>query len=111
MRAIRFALALVVGLCLMLVISANMAPVDLYLVPKALGVEAMGFKDVRLAVVILGSVMVGIVLGLMIEFFREAKHRAHLAESRQEVMRLRAENTRLARELGVEADELPLLAG
>ena len=111
MRAIRFGLAIVVGLCLMLVISANMRPVDLHLAPKALGVDAINFTDVPLAVVIVGSVLVGIALGLLIEFFREAKHRAQLAEKRQQVAKLQAENNRLSRELGVEVEDLPILAG
>jgi len=106
MRTIRFALAVVVGLCLSLIMAANMAEVDLHLLPPQLGAEVINLKGVPLALVIVCSVLVGILLGLLIEFFRESKHREKLAERRREIGRLRAENAQLARQLGMDAAEL-----
>ncbi len=111
MRTIRFALAVVTGLMLMLVIAANMASVDLHLLPQALGMRALSIKNVPLAVVIVGAVFFGVLLGFLFEYLREAKHRGMLAEKRLEIGRLRAENARLAKRGGAESDELSLLAG
>ena len=111
MRTIKTALAVIIGLALMLIMSANMNPVDLHLTPKALGAEGLSIRAVPLALVIVISVLTGIILGLLIEFIREAKHRSLLAEKRAEIARLKAENTRLTKQAGVESDDLTLLAG
>jgi uncharacterized integral membrane protein len=111
MRTIKTALVVVIGLALMLIMAANMEPVDLHLAPKAVGLDGLNIKAVPLALVIVISVLVGIILGLLLEFLREARHRNLLAEKRAEIARLKAENARLSKQAGVDTDELSLLPG
>lgn len=111
MGTIRYALAIVCGLALMLVLAANMAPVDLNILPSALGIPFFSLKGIPLAMVIVMALLVGTLFGLLIEFFREGKHRSKLAEKRRELVRLREENERLARRLGEDAEELSLMPG
>ncbi len=110
MRTIKTALAVVIGLALMLIMAANMAKVELHLLPSALANEGWTLTS-PLSVVIVAAVGAGFVLGLLIEFMREAKHRTRLAEKRAEIARLKAENARLSKQAGVDTDELALLAG
>lgn len=86
---------------------ANMAPVELHLLPPALFGERWGISGIPLAVVILGAVLLGIVAGQIIEFFRERKHRRVAEEKRREIVALRQEIARLKAQLGDKADELP----
>jgi uncharacterized integral membrane protein len=86
---------------------ANMAPVDLYLLPRAIFGEGWGISGVPLAVVILVAVLAGIVIGQLVEFIRERKHRRVADERRREIVELRREVARLRAELGPRADELP----
>ena len=110
MRTIRMLLVLVIALALMLVMAANMAPVDLHLVPSVVGIDGLSISNVPLAIVIVLSVIVGLILGFLLEFLREAKFRGMLAEKRAEIGRLRGENAKLAQKAGIDPDELSLLA-
>ena len=49
---------------------ANMAAVDLYLLPAALFGDSFSVKGLPLAVVILAAVLMGILAGLVLEFLR-----------------------------------------
>ena len=111
MRTIRYAIAVVIGLAVMLILAANMSPVDLHIVPAALGIPFFSLSGIPLALVIVLALLVGIFFGLLIEFFRESKHRAKLAEKRRELARLRDENERLAQRLGEDPEELSLIPG
>ena len=87
---------------------ANMAPVDLYLLPASLFDDQFGIKDtIPLAVVILAAVLMGILIGLVIEFLREHKLRRVAEEKRREIVRLRQEIARLRAKMGDRDDELP----
>ena len=109
MRTIKTALAIIIGLAIMLIMAANMDPVTLHMLPPAL---ASGAWDLSapLALVIVAAVLAGFVLGLLIEYIREHKHRNRLAEKRAEIARLKAENQRLSKQAGIDTDELSLLA-
>lgn len=110
MRTLRFALLIILGLAMMLIIAANMAPVDLHLAPKAMGLDGLSLMGVPLALVIVLAAVGGFLVGLLIEYIREAKHRSLLEEKRREINRLRDENAKLAEQLGVDAEEQALLA-
>lgn len=110
MRTIKLILLTIIGLTLMLVIAANMAPVDLHLLPAALGINVFGLSGVPLSMVIVAAVLVGFLIGLLMEFLREGKHRANLARKRREISDLREENARLAARLGEQGDELAVIA-
>ena len=109
MRTLKLVIALVIGLMLMLVVAANMAPVDLRLFPEALGLDFGSLDDVPLALVIVAVFLLGFLVGELVEFTRERKHRVQLAEKRRELAQVRDENQRLAQKVGVKDDELALI--
>jgi uncharacterized integral membrane protein len=86
---------------------ANMAPVDLYLLPAKLFGETFGIKGIPLAVVILAAVLLGILVGLVIEYLRENKLRRVAEEKRREIVQLRQEVTRLRAKSADQGDDLP----
>ncbi len=101
---------IVLGLLAVMLIAlgvANMAAVDLYLLPAGLFGDGFSVKGLPLAVVILAAVLMGILAGLIIEFLREHKQRRVAEEKRREIVRLRQEVTRLRAKLGDREDELP----
>ena len=107
MRTIRLA---VLGLLAAILISlgvANMVPVDLYLLPAALFGDGFSIKGLPLAVVIMAAVLMGILVGLVIEFLREHRQRKVAEEKRREIVQLRQEIARMRAKLGDRDDELP----
>jgi uncharacterized integral membrane protein len=86
---------------------ANMAVVDLYLLPAKLFGESYSIKGIPLAVVIMAAVLMGILAGLMIEYLREHKIRRGAGQNRREIAQLRNEVTRLKAKLGDDEDDLP----
>jgi len=107
MRTIKL---IVLGLLALILIAlgvANMAAVDLYLLPVTLFGDGFGIKGIPLAVVILAAVLLGVLVGLVIEFLREGRQRRMAEEKRREVAELRQENTRLRAKLREHVDELP----
>ncbi|MDH3667369.1 MAG: lipopolysaccharide assembly protein LapA domain-containing protein [Paracoccaceae bacterium] len=107
MQTIKMAILGVIAAALILVGVANMASVDLYLVPVPLFGDVYSIKGIPLAVVILAAVLVGIVVGLVIEWLREYKHRRTADQKRREIVALRQEISRLRSKLGTDADDLP----
>ena len=110
MRTIKLVILTIVGIALMLVLAANMGPVDLHLLPGALGVNASSLTGVPLSMVIVVAVVTGFLIGLLIEYLREGKHRANLARKRREISELREENARLAERLKEQGVEISVLA-
>jgi len=107
MRTIKL---IVLGLLAAILIAlgvANMAVVDLYLLPATLFGDSFGIKGIPLAVVILAAALLGILVGLVIEFLREHKQRRVAEEKRREIVQLRQEIARLRAKLGAQEDELP----
>ena len=101
---------IVLGLLAVILIAlgvANMAVVDLFLLPAALFGDSFSIKGLPLAVVILAAVLMGILAGLVIEFLREHKQRRVAQEKRREIVRLRQEVSRLRAKLGDGEDDLP----
>jgi len=109
MRTIKLVLTLVIALVVMLIIAANMTRVDLHLVPEALGIPFFTLEGIPLALVIVLSVLTGIILGFLIEYARERRHRRSLEQKRREIGKLREENAKLAAKLGPEAEEMELI--
>lgn len=109
LRLIKFLVMAIIAICLITVGVANMAPVDLYLLPQALGGEALSLRGIPLAAVILVSILVGVVLGELFEWVREHKHRRSARHGAMEVAALRREVAALKRRLG-EDDDLPKIA-
>jgi len=109
MRTIRTLVLLLLGAALVVVGVANMAPVDVHLLPREIGGPQTTIPQVPLAAVILASVIVGVIVGQLLEYARERKHRRQAEERRREVGRLRREVGRLAARLGENDDDLPEL--
>lgn len=109
MRTLKLVIAVVIGIALMIVVAANMAPVDLRLVPEALGMDIASVEGVPLALVIVAAFLLGFLAGELVEFARERKHRTLLAEKRRELALVREENNRLAQQTGARNDELALI--
>lgn len=109
MRTIKLVIAVILGLVLMIVVAANMNPVDLHLLPEAVGIAGDSITGVPLALVILATFLLGFLVGELVEFTRERKYRAQLGAKRRELAAVRAENERLAREVGASKDDLALI--
>ena len=88
---------------------ANMVAVDLYLLPAKLFGDTFSIKEIPLAVVILAAVLLGILVGLVIEYLREHKQRRVANEKRREIVQLRQEVTRLRAKMGDQGNDLPHL--
>jgi len=109
MRTLKLLLLAILGLGLVVIGVANMAPVDVYLLPAAIDGGANVLRDVPLAAVILVAVVVGVFVGQIMEYMREAKYRRRASERRREVGELRREVGRLAARVGDRDDDLPEL--
>ncbi len=110
MRTIKIAILSVIGIALIIVGAANMAPVDLYLLPAAAGMDALSLKGVPLAAVIVVSVLVGVVVGQLMEWLRERKYRKSVNEQQREIKALKQRNGEMVAKLGDDAEDLGLPA-
>ncbi len=109
MRTVKIAVLSLLGLAFVVVGVANMTPVDVFLLPAGLGLPGAEIRDVPLAGVIFASVLAGIVVGQIMEWVREAKHRRLVDQKQDEVSRLRKEIKRLSKRLGEGEEDLPKL--
>jgi uncharacterized integral membrane protein len=109
MRTLKLVIAVALALALMVVVAANMAPVELRLFPEALGIDFGSIRNIPLALVIVATFLLGFLVGELVEFTRERKYRALLGEKRRELALVREENNRLAQRVGAKDDELALI--
>ncbi|MEQ9694730.1 LapA family protein [Shimia sp. SDUM112013] len=108
MRYIRYAFLGAIGIALISVAIANLQPVQLVLLPDALA-ELFGFnKSVTLPlfVVILGSVVVGLLIGFVWEWLREHKHRSEKVKTQKELKQTQREVRRLKGKQNEKKDEV-----
>ena len=99
MRTVRLTIAVLVLLVVMILMAANMTPVELYLAPQKFLPGLPTLKGVPVALIIIVALLTGILVGFLMEFARAAKDRRKLAEKRRELSDLRDENLKLARRL------------
>lgn len=111
MRTIRMVIAVLILIAVMILMAANMTPVDLHLLPPEFAPGMSTLKAVPVAIIIVISLVAGILIGFLMEFAREAKHRRRLSEKRREVSDLRNENEQLARKLVNEGNEIAAIRG
>jgi len=108
MRFLRYLFLGAVGLILVTVALANRQTAALRLVPD----ELTGFLPVRneyslpLFLVILGSIVAGILIGFVWEYFREYKLRADANRSRREMNKLEREVKGLREKTGDSKDDI-----
>lgn len=98
-RYIRYLLLALLAIVLLTVAMANRAPVTL----NALPADISAFSGYSYAVtlplylVIFGSIVAGLLIGFVWEWFREHKHRASASDRAREISRLEGELTELRR--------------
>ncbi len=108
MRYLRYAFLAVLGIVLISVSLANLEPVELKLAPDALA-ELLAFNfaiSLPLFVVVLGSVVVGLIIGFMWEWLREYKHRRDASAKTGEVRKLEREVKKLKKKQSEGQDEV-----
>ena len=107
MRLIKTLFYLAIGVCLVVLGIGNMGPVDVYLLPERLVGDQFALTGVPLAAVMLGSVMLGLIIGQIMEWLREGKHRRMSNDRGREVARLRTELANVKRQVNDPDDDLP----
>jgi lipopolysaccharide assembly protein A len=112
MRTIKYILLALILAAIVLLAVANRGVVTLHLLPQGLDRVMARSIELPLFVVILGSIVVGMVLGYLLEWLREHKHRRRAAQKAQEAARLNREVAQLRKDTGrPEDDVLALLGG
>ncbi|MEL6475779.1 MAG: LapA family protein [Pseudomonadota bacterium] len=107
MRLIKTLFLVLIGAGLVVVGIGNMAPVDVYLLPAMLTGEQFALTGMPLSAVILAAVLIGLLIGQLMEWLREAKHRRVSNDRGREVARLRDELAKLQRANATPDDDLP----
>ena len=81
------------AIVLLTVALANRAPVSLRLLPDDMGafLGLSGAVELPLFLVIFGSIVAGLLIGFVWEWFRESKHRRNSSTKTREVSRLERE--------------------
>lgn len=107
MRFIKTLVLILIGLCLVVLGLGNMAPVDLHLVPTQVAGTELSFSQIPLAAVIMASVLLGLVIGQLLEWVREGKQRRVSNDRGREVARLRSELESVKGKVSDPDDDLP----
>jgi uncharacterized integral membrane protein len=112
-RYLRLIVLGLLGLGLLTIALANRAPVELRLLPGDLAaLTGLTWRiEVPLFLVIFGSIVAGVLIGFVWEWFREHGHRATAAQKAREVARLERELAVLrdSRSVPLQDDVLALL--
>lgn len=111
MRTVRYVIAAIILIAVMVLMAANMTPVDLHILPEEFAPGLPVLAAVPVALIIVVALLTGILIGLLMEFARESKHRRRLDQKRREVSDLREQNAKLARKLTQHGDEVVAITG
>lgn len=111
MRTLKLLLLGVILLAVVVLAVANRGMVTLNLLPQGLDRVMARSVDLPLYVVILLSVIAGMVLGYLLEWLREHKHRRRASQKAHEAARLNREVARLRKETGRPEDDVLALIG
>jgi len=108
MRYIRYLFLSVVGLMLVVLALANRAVVTLHVLPDELAgfLPIANAYSVPLFLVILGSIVAGLLIGFVWEYFREHKLRADAARKKRDLNRLEREVKGLREKTGEGKDDV-----
>lgn len=109
MRTIKLILLALILIGIVVLAVANRGPVTLNLLPEGLAGVARYSIELPLFLVGLTSVLVGMVLGYILEWLREHKHRKRASQKSREAAALTREVGRLRRAGKPEDDVLALL--
>jgi lipopolysaccharide assembly protein A len=111
MRTFKLLLLGLILVAIVVLAVANRGVVTLNLLPQGLDRVMALSIELPLFVVILLSVVVGMVLGYLLEWLREHKHRRRAAQKAQEAARLNREVAQLRKETGRPEDDVLALIG
>ncbi|RYH09784.1 lipopolysaccharide assembly protein LapA domain-containing protein [Tropicimonas sp. IMCC6043] len=100
MRYIRYLLVGVIVAALVVMALANRSMVTLTVLPDSLATLANWNFGISLPlfIIVLGGVGVGLLLGYLLEWIRESKHRSEVSKRQRQVKSLHREVTRLKAE-------------
>jgi uncharacterized integral membrane protein len=108
LRFIRLAFLVVLGIVLLTIAFANRAPVGVRLLPEDIA-GFMGYDwtfQLPLFLVVFASIIAGLGLGFIWEWFREAKHRQAATLHKRSVAKLEREVSRLRETKAEPQDEV-----
>lgn len=111
MRTVKIILLALILLVIVILSLANREMVTLNLLPAEMARILPVSIQLPLFVVSLVSILVGMVLGYLLEWFREHKHRRRAAVKTKEASQLNREVDRLRRETGKGDDDVLALIG
>jgi len=111
MRTLKLLLLGLILLAVVVLAVANRGMVTLNLLPQGLDRVMSRSVELPLYVVILLSVIAGMVLGYLLEWLREHKHRRRASQKAHEAARLNHEVARLRKETGRPEDDVLALIG
>lgn len=108
MRFVRYLILALIVICLVTMAMANREMVTLELLtPELAALTGIGFSiTLPLYAAILGGVAVGVLLGFVLEWIRESKHRSEVAKRQRQVKTLNKEVSRLKQEQNQGKDEV-----
>ncbi|MEM7745453.1 MAG: LapA family protein [Pseudomonadota bacterium] len=111
MRTLKYAVIIVIAIALMIVMAANMAPVELHLIPERFAPGLPVLAGVPIALVIVCAFVGGLIIGMLMEMIRERKYRQRLEDKRREVASLKDENGKLSKRLTELGDDVAAATG
>ncbi len=111
MRILKLLLLCLILLAIVLLALANRGMVTLHLLPEGLARVMPLSIEVPLFVVSLVSIGVGMVIGYLLEWLREHKHRRHASRKSREAAQLNREVEKLRKETGRHEDDVLALLG
>lgn len=106
MRTLKLVFLALILIAIVLLALANRDMVTLNLLPEGLSAVLPLSVELPLFVVSLISIVVGLVLGYLFEYVREAKHRRRASHEAREAERLNREVAQLRRSRGSREDEV-----
>lgn len=108
MRILRYLILAVIVAGLVVVAMANRDMATLTVLPAGLSdLAAWNFSiELPLFLIVLGGVAVGLLLGYLLEWIRESKHRAEVSKRQRQVRSLNREVGRLKRDANEGKDEV-----
>jgi lipopolysaccharide assembly protein A len=111
MRLLRLVILGLILVAIVVLALANRGPVTLNLLPEGLSRLMPLSVQLPLFVVILLSIVTGMILGYLLEWLREHKHRRRASQKAREVERLGRDVDRLRRQTGRAEDDVLALIG
>lgn len=111
MRTVRLILLLLILAVIVILSLANRAPVTLHLLPDGMSSMVQASIELPLFVVSLLSILVGMVVGYLLEWLREHKHRRRATVKSREAAKLGREVDTLRKSGGKAEDDVLALLG